>query len=161
AGVGGLLYVFGWLVSFLLAALGGGGRASVANRLVMDGLAFAGSYLVFCRPDRLRSAVGFRPSAFGHRLSAGRPHGPPEALPAASRQRSAVGRLAWLAWRQGRSDLAVLSAAALVLGLAFAPYMVGLWPVWTLLVGAVFGTGVWRGEQAEDSYRFLSAQRLP
>jgi len=35
--------------------------------------------------------------------------------------------------------------------LAGAPFMIGSWSIWTLLVGVVFGTGVWRPEQVEGS----------
>jgi hypothetical protein len=158
AGLGGVLHVLSWIVAFVLsAAIRRGESGLLTLRLLLDVLALAGSYLAFCRSDqerfrtrgdsRLRRAVS---PAFQLQSPIRDPKG-------GAGWRSLV----WLAWRQGRADLAVLAAATFVLGLAFAPYMLGAWSIWTLLIGVVFGTGVWRNEQAEGSSRFLIDQRLP
>ncbi|HKB36694.1 MAG TPA: hypothetical protein VKD72_09585, partial [Gemmataceae bacterium] len=158
AGLGGVLHVLSWIVAFVLsAAIRRGESGLLTLRLLVDGLALVGSYLAFCRPDQER----FRTRA-DSRLR--RAASPSLHLPSPIRDpKGGAGRrsLLWLAWRQGRADLAVLAAATFVLGLAFAPYMLGAWSIWTLLIGVVFGTGVWRNEQAEGSSRFLIDQRLP
>jgi hypothetical protein len=140
AGMGGFLYVLSWVLT--LAVIGQQPAPVAVTRLLIDALALSGSYLVFCAPDRQRrGATGA----------------------VVSRSQRAIGwrSLVWLTWRQGRSEVAVLAPAAFVLGVAFAPIFLAWWPLWTLVTGVVFGTGIWRNEQTEKSYRFFSNQRFP
>src|SRR5262249_52863864 len=138
----------------------GGGRPSyLPGRLLADALALAGSYALFVGPRR-RPGEGRRDLETEGPREAGPgslppPAPPPPALPPPPRPPP------WLAWRQGRAELAVVGTAAFVLGVGFTAQAVLLWPVVTLLVGVVYGTGVWAREQADASYRFLTNQRLP
>jgi hypothetical protein len=163
AGLGGLFYVLSWAVTFAAGALLRRNLPdSLAFRPLLDGLALLLSYRIFCRPDQER----IQPIADrGLRSTDWKTYEPPAKTNPlqwkSSRTRGGWLALAWLAWRQGRSDLVTLVLATLLLGLVLAPVMVGSWALWTLLVGVVFGTGVWRPEQTEGSYRFLISQRLP
>src|SRR5438132_1647492 len=53
------------------------------------------------------------------------------------------------------------AAAGFVTGLMLANGALAIWPVATLLVGVAFGSGMFTGERAGESYRFLGDQRLP
>ncbi len=156
AGLGGLLYTASWLVTFVLGAAVRAEAHEVLVRVPLDGLALACSYFVFCRTDLERRGAGA--ATVRERGGGG---SPAVAAPRAPAHHSAWRSLAWLAWRQGRGEFFTLSAALFVFGLAFAPYLVRSWPLWTLLTGVVFGTGAWRAEQSDGSYRFLSNQRFP
>jgi hypothetical protein len=69
--------------------------------------------------------------------------------------------LLWLAARQ--SPGSILLTAALVFGVGLYLAIIGIpfWPITTLLAGALCGTAVFRGEQTDESYRFLGDQRFP
>lgn len=69
--------------------------------------------------------------------------------------------LSWLAVRQGWPRFLLLSAICFVAGLWLPNAALAVWPIASLLVGIVFGTGMFSGEQTEDAYRFLGSQRLP
>jgi hypothetical protein len=69
--------------------------------------------------------------------------------------------LLWLAARQ--SPGSILLTVALVFGAGLYLPVVGItfWPLATLLAGVLCGTAVFRGEQTDESYRFLGDQRFP
>jgi hypothetical protein len=69
--------------------------------------------------------------------------------------------LSWLAWRQGWPRFLLLSVVSFAAGLLLPNAGLAIWPVASLLIGIVFGTGMFSGEQPEEAYRFLGGQRLP
>jgi hypothetical protein len=68
--------------------------------------------------------------------------------------------LFWLTWRQARGFAAGLAAFALFLGFITLLQGVLLWPVATLIVGALCGATAFADEQ-QGPFRFLGDQRLP
>ena len=155
AGLGGMLYVTTWVVSFVFVS-GHTRRLAphLTARLLIDGLALFGSYRVFCRVDYSRRGAW---SAERRAQSATSDFTPHSVLHA---PRSTAGLL-WLVWRQGRGEWVVLAVAGLVLGAGAPPFFVALWPFVTLVLGVVCGSGVWAREQADASYRLLVHQRFP
>ncbi len=71
--------------------------------------------------------------------------------------------LLWLAFRQGWMVLLVLVIVGFILGLMvpFNEMAMLIWPAVTMVIGVLCGIGVFAGEQASGSFRFLGAQRFP
>src|SRR5262249_24986629 len=69
--------------------------------------------------------------------------------------------LVWLTWRQAR--LLALESAIFALAAGFLLLVGGWtgWPLATLVLGVLWGLGVFLDEQRQGSFRFLADQRLP
>jgi hypothetical protein len=67
----------------------------------------------------------------------------------------------WLTVRQRRVAFVWLLAGGVVAGVFLPRFGLVFWPVFSLLLGIMGGTGVFAGEQAGGAYRFLGDQRLP
>jgi hypothetical protein len=149
AGLGALFLLASW---FLIAVLAFGvamiKRSIEGVELVLgESIAAAGAVLVsrqiYCRADRERRRSPVQPARRQTWEQAG------------------VRATLWLCWTQGRVLMATLAGAALVLGLLLPVKGVTLWPIGTLLVGAVCGLAVFVPDQLASAYRFLGVQRLP
>jgi hypothetical protein len=127
------------------------------------------SGLIFCRPDLQRGAGASEDLPTPIAVSRRHGWGPeedfsprPRRRPAGEFSSSEIWRvLVWLALRQGWPRFLLFVAAGFVTGLLVPNAALTIWPVATLLVGVAFGTGMFSGEQAGESYRFLGNQRLP
>jgi hypothetical protein len=69
--------------------------------------------------------------------------------------------LLWLAARQSPGSVVVMAILVFVAGLWLSGLGLPFWPLTTLFAGVLCGTAVFRGEQADESYRFLGDQRFP
>jgi hypothetical protein len=69
--------------------------------------------------------------------------------------------LLWLAARQSPGGVLVMALLVFLVGLWLTKVGLIFWPITTLFAGVLCGTAVFRGEQADESYRFLGDQRLP
>ena len=160
AGTGAALCALSWVLvaGYATAA---GRSVYLPARLLADGLALFGSYSAFCHRSQ---GAGVRSQESGVRSQESGVRSQelaavPSSLTPDSRLLTPA--LWWLVWRQGRDEFVVVATGVFVLGLGFASNVAMLWPLTTLLVGVIYGTGVWSREQADASYRFLSNQRLP
>jgi hypothetical protein len=145
---GHLLLLVAFIVSRVLALfLGIEGASWLAFLLAVVaaiGLPLIGSALVFGKPDRLRGPAALSPTGIG------------EAGPLAA-WRSAW----WLSARQARGLALALLPVSLLLGLAVPTNPLFLWPLLTLIAGALCGVTAFFDEQQGGSFRFLAEQRFP
>jgi hypothetical protein len=136
----------------------------VRTTLLLGLLVLAGC--VYCRPD-LQRGLGSSADIIVRRSVSGRRNRDLEDdLPSSRRRRPAaassenLGVLIWLALRQGAPLLVLFLIAGFVAGLQLPNAALAIWPMATLLVGVMFGIGMFSGEQGGEAYRFLGDQRL-
>jgi hypothetical protein len=143
------------LIALTVAVVVIGMRAEAANMGMVPILALAaleGSRRIYCHSDRTRVFGRNRQQLIRLVVS-----------PRRGRERDGGSwlQLWWLCWRQGWMVILLLALAAPTLALLLASSNPVVWPVVSGLVGVVCGLGVFIGEQASGSWRFLGDQRLP
>jgi ABC-type transport system involved in multi-copper enzyme maturation permease subunit len=134
AGAAAVLVTGLWLLTFAVVE-SVGLFVVVVGRVLLVPVALAGSYETFCRDERTRLLSS---SEVGPRAA-----------------------LLWLTVRQGWKT--VLGLAVVASGLTPVLVLTG-WPCWpplTFLAGIVCGLGVFAGEQAGGTFRFLGDRRVP
>ncbi|HLJ95014.1 MAG TPA: hypothetical protein VKU02_17695, partial [Gemmataceae bacterium] len=171
-----VLSAFGWAILPLTLSWMVGGEVywpptllaiAVRSVLLLGLLGLAG--LTYCRPDFRRSLVGEGELPARASLPGQQGWNPDGDPPSPPRRRGPTGSysseswrvLTWLALRQGWGRFLLLALAGWVTGHFIPDSALVTWPMATLLVGVAFGTGMFNGEQAGESYRFLGDQRLP
>lgn len=138
AGGAALVVTFLWMLTLgPVSSTGGTGPGLVIlARIVLIPVAFAGSWQRFRVGEGKQEYGGVGPEGNG----------------------TAV--LVWLAWRQGRLVVGLLSVAALGVSLLAAVSNWPSWPVVTFAIGIVCGLAVFAGEQT-GAVPFLGDRRVP